>query len=216
MAILEESKTKKIYDTKDLSINAEYRRQFQIYKNENKDLFCKLCDKQLKTKHGFKDHYTKRHDTKTIQCNDCNKILRFGQWFSHQKTHQKIICPHCEKNIPLLMKSKHVPTCTENPQRIAPIKYPCDQCDFVTLGKYRIEIHRQRHKKFSCENCKKKFKTLENLENHNLKAHRTPRIKQKPNILKCEFCDYQSIHKGTFNRHQGKCSDRNNFVLIMF
>ena len=177
MAISEESKTKKIYDTKDLSINAEYRRQFQIYKNENKHLFCKLCDKQLKTKHGFKDHYTKRHDTRTIQCHDCNKILRFGQWFSHQQTHQKIICPHCEENIPLLMKSKHVPTCTENPQRIEPIKYLCDQCDFKTLTKQSIERHKQTHKKYEqthrkqfqiyknenkdlfCKLCNKQFKT---------------------------------------------------------
>ena len=76
------------------------------------------------------------------------------------------------------------------PSSVKPVQVVCHTCGKSVAGKKRLleHIQRKHNSIFSCKDCDKQFKSIEELKLHRIKAHK-PVIKPQENNLSIKlFC----------------------------
>ena len=134
---------------------------------DQKQVNCEVCGKQMSENH-LKRHIKQQHEEKKYPCDICGLMLLETSHRQHKFVHLK--------------------------GKIEPFK--CDQCDYTTLIKAQMKIHKQdKHgpKLFSCELCGLMFGTKRKLHSHVSTTH--------AGTFHCPHCDFQAINRNTFKNH---------------
>lgn len=91
-------------------------------------------------------------------------------------------------------------------------KIKCEICDKKFLLDFDLKRHLMSHnstKNFSCNKCRKKFKTIRSLEQHRTLLHSdTPRSEKS---FQCFYCDRMYFHKRHLGYHMRKHTGENNY-----
>ena len=111
---------------------------------------------------------------------------------SHLKSHKVVKCLKCSQYIKSSTFPFHNKQCNTTPEKIS-----CGVCDFVSIHSSVMWVHRKNHilRPFLCRvgDCRRMFKTAEDLQNHVKFKHEEG--------FKCDYCDMFFKHKYHKNRH---------------
>ena len=200
----------------------------KIDHNQVKAVLCNLCGKSFSSKGALSTHVKGTHEKNFDHiCETCGKgfisdyILKRHIQTVHEKTGFHFQCDYCEKRFSRKKnKSEH-----ENRAHTKKIKFPCDQCDYVTFIKGLLVTHKQRkHEKwkYSCPQCDHKALKSSELENHidaihngkftceqcGLKAgsqkkldYHINTVHTKDQKFSCEECNFFTYHKNNLHVH---------------
>jgi len=157
---------------------------------------CDFDGKIFKNKRILLSHITIH--LSLVECQFCNKMLKFNYIKSHLKifhaTGQKFQCKICSKSFKsALYLNNHEKTHNKS--------HKCEICNkmYPSLGRlnhHKKEIH-ENLRIFECEICSKKFNQKYHMQNHQ-KIHDKNRLKS----FKCHRCDYETDAKQSMKFHQ--------------
>ena len=131
-----------------------------------------------------------KYKEKRKQCKDCGSfVLRLNAHYRDVHLGIKVPCDVCGKLIIERHLKKHMII-----HKTANVK--CDECDYVTMSKSRLRMHKtnqHKPKQFACDICGNQFGTNVILQNHISSVHNK--------ITKCLFCDFQTNNTDSMDRH---------------
>ena len=136
---------------------------------------------------------TERNDTST-KCYCCGFLSESKvKLDSHHKQHKVIKCQKCNQYFKSSTFSKHKRLCNTVPDKLS-----CSICGYVTVHHSLMWRHRKNHilRPFLCreDNCRRHFKTEEDLNSHIKHKHRGEGYK-------CDHCPMSFKHRYEKNRH---------------
>ena len=200
-----------------------------IHKNEkNRNLSCKLCDKNFMSKTSLKYHKKVKHSSKSpqVECKVCKKMLSHPTALKrHLKTHDQNPevheCRECGKSF------KRRDKLTQHRQRVHKLvninleyveslkkdqTYTCNSCDMSFSGdddKFMFVEHLSKKCKpdeeFSCDSCDKPFSTKYNLAQHKKTIHSD--VAKTLFSCKVDLCSFKTKYKNSLTRHKKKMHD---------
>ena len=130
------------YTTQTSKLLTQHKKVHEKYENAIK---CQHCDKYFVSEERLNSHFNWRHK-RDFKCTYCD-----------QKLSTKRAQYYHEKNIHTFINGK--------------VLHKCSLCTFTSEESFTIQVHKAKHRKknfgpFICENCKKKFKSQDNLKKH--------------------------------------------------
>ena len=79
------------------------------------------------------------HDLRPQSCNECDKnFVGAQQLRNHMKSHMKIVCELCLKEVPKNSRTSHKLRCKG-------LKFNCEKCDFATVRPDVLKLHEKTH-----------------------------------------------------------------------
>lgn len=175
-------------------------------KGNEKKYKCLLCEKLFKTKRTLKRHMKNIHEKRKYVCAICSKPFRKNQHLkSHEYEHTGIkpfLCHHegCDKRF-------FVPSKLKRHMKIH-LGYKCDvdNCDAVFNTWTLLVQHRKTSHplSYTCDTCKKKFKSRYNLQVH-LRIHQEKREQFNCPYENCQkfYLDRRNLALHIKSYHEG-------------
>ena len=182
--------------SKELGSGWHLRRHMVFRHSEPGSHNCKLCFKTMEKEEELKEHMATVHADLKLNCDICDKTFN-NPW--HLKRHN--LAKHPEL---VTGHSRRAPAGSKSgsPSKSyasAPgQKVECEECARSFASSWHLKRHNSRfHDNDNvhfCTTCKKRFKTVEKLDDH---ICSTPESKKIP----CEFCDAKLGSKWHLKRH---------------
>ena len=102
--------------------------------NNNKNIVCGDCGRNVKDEKCLKSHIKKFHEK--VICPTCGiECLGYEKYHNHKRKHQSEPCHKCNKEYPPDVIKRHMKTCKGIPKP----KYSCEKCDFTTNVKKELQ-----------------------------------------------------------------------------
>ena len=144
-------------------------------------ILCDLCGVSKLTQYEIREHKRKAHDSRKFTCDQCNKdIIGNDKFKTHLKSHQTVLCAHCNKEIKRYSCNSHIKKCIKKNQ---------------VQGEKQI---------LRCEKCGK-FETpfKQNLKRHQVKCEipKIPKTPKTPLRHLCTICDQVYESKFLLKKH---------------
>ena len=134
---------------------------------------CEFCDFQSNSKQGLKTHITRKHtkyseETRPINCEVCEIEFKCTKELS------KHMIFHCYKDASILkfkcdecdFWGTNTITMDMHFRRLHSETITCGLCDFVASNLEELYIHTFTCEIFTCNRCKKTFKTFADMKTH--------------------------------------------------
>ena len=141
--------------------------------HDRKPLICKLCGKYFPNEDILQRHKSFLCGTDKAYCNICEKTVSSKNWNRHTKA------VHNDRN--MKKEKKEI----ERPE-LAILACPTPECNFKTLGRWRL----LRHEKS--------------------KKHK----EKNPKSSKCDGCDYTHKYASRLKKHKETCKKRSEEVIM--
>ncbi|XP_063983879.1 zinc finger protein 62 homolog [Diachasmimorpha longicaudata] len=170
-----------------------------------------FCVKKLLRLHQNKEHRQDMMDDETVvkmSCEYCMKVFVDKKiYYDHVYLHSRSLvyrypCDFCEKDFGSSSSLKnHIEAIHDKIP-----KYECRTCKKKFFNKKNLQTHERIHLKLHCKRCRKKFETVELVNQHMKDVHDVP-LKAK-RFYTCPHCDRKftrrSIMEDHKNTHSGK------------
>ncbi|XP_055065969.2 zinc finger protein 1035 [Misgurnus anguillicaudatus] len=175
------------------SENADCRRKTE----QENELQCKICSKQLSTSSDLKRHISMLHVTvKPFPCKRCGNTYTS---IKNLKRHNlKVKCKKMSKESIQPAKSKAVSTENVQPATSHVQTQPCRETSKLLQ---RIQVHYMNKFKYQCTYCPRRFKMQGQLKVH-IRLH----TGEKP--YGCDSCGERFIRRDYLKRHLVKCTGK--------
>jgi len=159
---------------------------------------CDECEKSFKRLCELKDHKL-FHGGKNIECNQCDQKFRYrSSLYIHLRTHSDIkphVCDVC--NMQFRSKKslmRHKETHDKNREK----KFSCNECAKKFFIKSQLVTHKKIHTdEFACDLCDYRACTSRDLKNHKASSAHRP-------LHECTECGRQFKAKPSFLKHTEK------------
>ena len=153
----------------------------KVHDDNQEEISCVKCNKLLKGRDNLKDHIKNVHETKSFECDVCEKTFPKRYILDrHKLTHDGAEKSHDEK------------VCREK-------KFTCNFCDFryfskVELNRHQSRVHFNKLKQILCELCDKTFNSRGGLSTHIDIFH-------DESIHLCIHCEFKFPSNRALRRH---------------
>ena len=160
-------------------------------------LQCEECPAAFKDKSSFYHHRTVNHGYANYACSACDlRLPKAAEMASHALTAHDATaatCASCAEDVEFGANpdvfATHFLTCVNNKGRVRRLKAKERKQELLKAGKLAANS-------FQCEACGKTLKSKKELKDHTIVAH----TKQYP--YNCEHCDFRTVVKQSFQKHQ--------------
>ncbi len=188
-------------------------------KNSNISFFkCVLCNKNFNKKEYLITHLLNIHLELTINCKDCNKLIKKSYFSEHNKNFHdedniyKWSCENCHIDFKHeKIYNRHLKT----DKHLFLVKNQNDEIKKEIVEKEDIKEKSSNYKKINCDKCDIKFSSINSLNRHINSVH------EKINIFNCDLCNKIFTRTDLLRRHIKsvheketiKCSHCNQDIL---
>jgi KRAB domain-containing zinc finger protein len=187
------------------------------WKHSNNSFSCEICQYTFKTKLHLKKHISVEHAGKRYFCQfkECEHTAKdkssIARHVREEHHNLRYVCDFCKSDFSHITTAK-IHISNQHPGSANNISieqmekgHKCNQCNFVTTSKIRLNRHISiDHKEsleigtISCEICLFKTKSKAHLSFHKKVQHGI----NPPSQFECNQCDYISKNKHHLKRHQ--------------
>lgn len=181
---------------------------------------CPECDYKTKWKRLIKGH-RRVHTGELFRCSKCEfATITKTRLNEHEMTHldmsqRNFACPHCSYRATRQTRLNEHITNRHYPEKKT--LHRCDKCDFSTLWKSYLKVHKKMHsgEVFKCSRCSYSSPVKSQLLRHERSLHKIGigTITPANNLYKCTECSYTAARKARLAEHMDVRHNKANSVV---